>query len=101
MPLYIVSAFLILIGKNDAVTNASGFRKPLCVSNQSFYELDIIESFYKRINGLSLDEEEKRNIDNYETEIRWYGWQMNVLYVGIALHLLATILHGIIHVFQS
>ena len=101
MPLYILSGFLILIGKNDAVTNASGFKKPLCVTNQSFYELDLIESFYKRINGMPLTEEEKKFIDNYETEIRWYGWQMNVLYIGIALHLLATILHGIIHLFQS
>jgi len=101
MPVYIVSGFLIFIGKNQAVTGSSGYRKPLCVTNQSFYELDLIESFYKRINGLPLNEEEKRYVDNYETEIRWYGWQMNVLYVGIALHLLATIFHGIIHIFQS
>ncbi len=101
IPLYFVSAFLILIGKNDAVTNASGFKKPLCVTNQSFQELDIIESFYKRINGLPLNEEEKKYIKNYETEIRWYGWQMNVLYLGIALHLIATLFHGILNIFTS
>lgn len=100
MPIYYVSGLLIFIGK-PVFTSTTSYRQPLCVSTQSIHELYIIESFYKKINGLPLNEEEKKYIDNYETEIRWYGWQMNVLYVGIALHLLATILHGIIHLFQS
>lgn len=100
MPLYIVSGLLIFLGKPIFI-NWIQPRLPLCVTNQSFYDLDLIEALYKRFNGLQLNEEEKRNIDHYETEIRWNRYHLNVLYIGIALHLLATILHGVIHLFQS
>lgn len=98
MPLYIVSGLLIFLGKPIFI-NWIQPRHPLCVTNQSFYDLDLIEALYKRFNGLQLNEEEKKNIDHYETEIRWNSYHLNVLYVGIILHLLATILHGIMHIF--
>ena len=102
MPLYITSGFLILIGKIDSVVISGGFTiRPLCVTNQSFYELDVVESYYKQINGLPLNYDEQRYIKNYETEIRWNGWQMNVLYLGISLHLIATLLHAILNMFTS
>lgn len=101
MPLYYVSGFLILIGKIDSVTSAGFTIRPWCVTDQSFHELYIIESFYKKINGLPLNDEEQRYIKNYEMEIRWNRWQMNVLYLGISLHLIATLLHGILTIFTS
>ena len=101
MPLYILSIFLIFIGKMQSIVGSGGGKIPLCVTNQSFYELDLVESFYKQINGIPLTEEEKKYIDNYQTEIRWYGWQMNVLYLGISLHLIATLLHAILNMFTS
>lgn len=100
MPLYIVSGLLIFLGKPIFI-NWIQPRQPLCVTNQSFYDLDLIEALYKRFNGLQLNEEEKRNIDHYETEIRWSRYHLNVLYTGIVLHIIATLLHGIVHVFQS
>lgn len=100
MPAYIVSGFLIFLGK-PMLINWTQPRQPLCVTNQSLYELDIIESFYKRMNGIPLNEEEKRNIKNCETEIRWNGYHLNALYAGILLHTVATLLHGILYMFQS
>lgn len=101
MPLYFLSGFLILIGKIDSVTSGGFTKRPLCVTNQSFHELDLVEAFYKQINGLPLNDEEQRYIKNYDTEIRWNRWQMNVLYLGISLHLIATLLHGILTIFTS
>lgn len=100
MPLYYISWLLILFGK-PVLLNVSDYRQPLCVTTQSFYELDIVEALYKRLNGLKLDEKDKRHIKNYETEIRWTSYHLNVLYAGIVLHIAATLLHGILSMFRS
>lgn len=101
MPLYIVSGFFIFIGKISTVLGNSRTRQHLCVTNQSFYDLDIMESFHKQMNAIPLNEEDKRHIKNYETEIRWTDYHLNVLYVGILLHIVATLLHGILSMFRS
>lgn len=98
MPLYFVSGLLILLGK-PVLIRISDYRKPLCITTQSIHELYIIESFYKQMNGSQLNEEEKKYIKNFETEIRWNGYHMNVLYTGIVLHIVATILHAIVYIF--
>ena len=100
MPLYYASGLLIFIGK-PVLTSTGNYRQPLCVTTQSIHELYIIESFYKQINGIPLTEEEKKYIDNYESEIRWNGYHMKVLYIGIVLHIIATILHSIVYMFQT
>lgn len=98
VPLYYISGLLILIGK-PVLLSVGNFKKPLCITNQSFYDLDIIESFYKQINGQTLNDEDKKHIKNYETEIRWNRYHMNVLYMGIVLHLIANLFHGILVIY--
>lgn len=92
MPLYLLTGFLLFIGAIDVFT--PGIALPFCTSTLWDIKLEILDSFHKKINGLSLNNEDTRNINNSEKEIKWYSWQQKILFVGLGLHLLASVLHG-------
>jgi sterol desaturase/sphingolipid hydroxylase (fatty acid hydroxylase superfamily) len=94
MPLYIVSSFLLFIGAIDVFT--PGLALPFCISTLLDRKLEILDSFHKKINGVPLNNEDVRNINNSDKEIKWYSWQIKILFFGLGLHILASVLHGVL-----
>ncbi len=94
MPLYMVSCILLFIGGIDFFT--LGIALPFCISVLPLRQIDILNSFYKKINNLSLGNEDIRNIKNTETEIKWYLWQRKVLFFALGLHFFASVVHLLI-----
>ena len=93
MPLYMVSCILLFIGGIDFFT--LGIALPFCISALPLRQIDILNSFYKKINNLSLENEDIRNIKNTEVEIKWYLWQRKVLFFALGLHFFASVVHWI------
>ena len=94
MPLYIVSGFFLFIGGIDSFIMITVL--PFCISEMPDRKLEILDSFHKKINGLALNNENIRDINNSETEIKWYSWQIKILFFGLGLHILASVLHGVL-----
>lgn len=92
MPLYIVSGFFLFIGGIDSFIMITVL--PFCISEMPDRKLEILDAFHKKKNGLSLSNEEIRDINNSETEIKWYSWQQKILFFGLGLHILASVLHS-------
>ena len=94
MPLYMYSGLLLFIGQANVFTR--GFGLPFCTADLRDKKLEILDAFHKRINGLPLTNEELRDINYSETEIKWYSWQMKILFFGLGIHILASVLHGVV-----
>lgn len=94
MPLYIYSALFLFIGQANVFT--AGIGLPFCTSTLRDRKLEILDAFHKRINGLPVTSEELRDINYSETEIKWYSWQLKILFFGLGLHILASVLHGVL-----
>lgn len=94
MPLYISSGFLLFIGGIDFFTR--GIALPFCISEMPDRKLEILDAFHKRMYGLPLTNEDLRDIDYSETEIKWYSWQIKILFFAIGWHILASMLHGVV-----
>ena len=99
MPLYIVSGFFLFIGGIDFFTQ--GFALPFCISTLLDRKLEILDSFHKKINGLPLNNEDIRNINNSDKEVKWYSWQQKILFFGIGIHILASMLHGALRLLST
>lgn len=64
-----------------------------CVSYMKYVELAILESHHKQMHGYQLDKEDERNIKNTRLEITMYIWQRRILYIGLCLYLLASLMY--------
>jgi len=91
MPLYIASALVLYTGiKIYEIENS-------CTSFWiSGYELDTVEALYKNINGILLDEKDEKNIEAYLRSIKSKERGRIAVYIGLIIHLIATIMHFIV-----
>ncbi len=87
MPLYYISGILLLIGFNGFVL---GGINQLRGTDMTLATLD---SFHAKINNQKLNKEDEKNIKNAKFEITRLIWQRNILFVGLWLHLIASLLH--------
>ena len=94
MPLYISSGFFLFIGGIDSFIMITVL--PFCISEMPDRKLEILDAFHKKKNGLPLTNEELRDINYSETEIKWYSWQQKILFFGLGIHILASVLHGVV-----
>ena len=90
MPLYAISGLLLLVGFQGF---SLGGENLFCISNSNKKELMVPESYYKQRQNSQLDNDDKKNIKNAKFQIMIYKWRQNFLFIGLWVHLFASIMH--------